>query len=131
MVEKGNSLFNIQYKRRGTFHKTTGRFLVGARRWKRKEKLDYENTCNHRLSSVRVHTHITGVFYVSAVTSVITPFIKHYISVFIIHFSINYQYYSQNRQDDIGKREFSRRFFSEIILHFPALSHTPLFSPQV
>ena len=54
-----------------------------------------------------------------------------YISIYNRFFNKLPILFSQNRQDDIGKREFSRRFFSEIILHFPALSHTPLFSPQV
>ena len=54
-----------------------------------------------------------------------------YISIYNPFFNKLPILYSPNRQDDIGKREFSRRFFFEIVLHFHALSHAPLFSPQV
>ena len=50
-----------------------------------------------------------------------------YISIYNPFFNKLPILYSQNRQDYIGKREFSRRFFSEIVLHFPALSHAPPF----
>ena len=49
-------------KQRIVFSKTTCRFLVVARRRRGREKLNCENTCNHRLSRVRVYTHSTGVF---------------------------------------------------------------------
>ncbi len=48
-----------------------------------------------------------------------------YISIYNPFFNKRPILYSQNRQDDIGKREFSRRSFSEIFL--PFLTPPPFF----
>ena len=53
---------SFSLKQRVVFYKTTYRFLVVARRRRGREKLNCENTCNHRRSRVRVYTYSTGVF---------------------------------------------------------------------